>query len=119
MTSIAILALGFAVLARFSFLWGSLLWSLTLAILASSVVAGFVRQGRSRCFWVSFALLGWGYWYLAIGSGNVNRLDGDYPNGVRVAAREMKEYEARLERSATLPKYDIRIKPKTTDFQVS
>jgi Rhodopirellula transposase DDE domain len=49
----------------------------------------------------------------------VKRLDGDYPNGVRVAAKEMKEYEARLERSATLPKYDITIKPKTTDLQVS
>jgi Rhodopirellula transposase DDE domain len=49
----------------------------------------------------------------------VKRLDGDYPNGVRVAAKEMKEYEARLERSATLPKYDITIKPKATDLQVS
>ena len=49
----------------------------------------------------------------------VKRLDGDYPNGVCVAAKEMKEYEARLERSATLPKYDITIKPKTTDLQVS
>ena len=49
----------------------------------------------------------------------VKRLDGDYPNGVRVAAKEMKEYEARLERSATLPKYDITIKPKATDLRVS
>ena len=49
----------------------------------------------------------------------VKRLDGDYPNGVCVAAKEMKEYEARLERSATLPKYDITIKPKTTNLQVS
>jgi hypothetical protein len=49
----------------------------------------------------------------------VKRLDGDYPNGVCVAAKEMKEYEARLERSATLPKYDITIKPKITDPQVS
>jgi hypothetical protein len=50
---------------------------------------------------------------------SVKRLDGEYPDGVRVAAKEMKEYEARLERSATLPKYDITIKPKTTDLQVS
>jgi Rhodopirellula transposase DDE domain len=49
----------------------------------------------------------------------VKRLDGDYPDGVRVAAKEMKEYEARLERSATLPKYDITIKPKIADSQVS
>ena len=49
----------------------------------------------------------------------LKRLDGEYPDGIRVAAKEMKEYEARLERSATLPKYDITIKPKITDPQVS
>ncbi len=49
----------------------------------------------------------------------VKRLDGEYPDGVRVASKEMKEYEARLERSATLPKHDITIKPKITDPQVS
>jgi hypothetical protein len=36
----------------------------------------------------------------------------DYPDGVRVPAQEMKKYEARLQRSATLPKYDITIKPR-------
>lgn len=48
----------------------------------------------------------------------VKRLDGNYPDGVRVPAREMKQIEARLERSATLPKYDITIKPKMPDLQV-
>src|SRR5271157_4401704 len=48
----------------------------------------------------------------------VKRLEGEYPDGIRVAAKEMKEYEARLERSATLPKYDITIKPKTAEQQV-
>jgi Rhodopirellula transposase DDE domain len=47
----------------------------------------------------------------------VKRLHGKYPDGVRVAAKEMKEYEARLERSATLPKYDITIKPRITEQQ--
>ena len=32
-------------------------------------------------------------------------------DGVRVPRKEMKQYEARLQRSATLPKYDITIKP--------
>jgi hypothetical protein len=41
----------------------------------------------------------------------VKRLHGRYPDGVRVPRKEMKQYEARLERSATLPKYDITIKP--------
>ena len=47
----------------------------------------------------------------------VKRLHGEYPDGVRVSAKEMKQYEARLERSATLPKYDITIKPRITEQQ--
>jgi hypothetical protein len=45
----------------------------------------------------------------------VKRLAGEYPDGIRVPAREMEAIEARLERSATLPKYDITIKPRITD----
>jgi hypothetical protein len=48
----------------------------------------------------------------------VKRLHGEYPDGVRVSAKEMKGYEARLERSATLPKYDITIKPRGAERQV-
>jgi hypothetical protein len=48
----------------------------------------------------------------------VKRLDGTYPDGVRVPAKEMKQIEARLHRSAALPKYDITIKPKATEPQV-
>jgi hypothetical protein len=48
----------------------------------------------------------------------VKRLQGVYPDGVRVAAKEMKQYEARLQRSATLPKYDITIKPRATEPKV-
>jgi hypothetical protein len=42
----------------------------------------------------------------------VEHLDGEYPEGIRLTKKEMKPYEARLERSKTLPKYDITIKPK-------
>ena len=49
---------------------------------------------------------------------SVRHFEGVYPDGVRVAAKEMKPYEARLERSATLPKYDIVIKPRLTEPQV-
>jgi Rhodopirellula transposase DDE domain len=42
----------------------------------------------------------------------VMRLEGDYHDGIRLSKKEMKPYEARLERSKTLPKYDIIIKPK-------
>jgi hypothetical protein len=41
----------------------------------------------------------------------VRRLEGVYPDGVRLTAKEMKPIEARLERSTTLPKYDIVIRP--------
>jgi DDE family transposase len=49
----------------------------------------------------------------------VRRQRGEYPDGVRVTGKEMKGIEARLERSATLPKYDITIKPKPTEPQVN
>jgi hypothetical protein len=49
----------------------------------------------------------------------VKRLDGEYPDGVIVPAKEMKAIEERLERSTTLPKYDITIKPRATEPQVN
>src|SRR4051794_17018741 len=48
----------------------------------------------------------------------VRQLDGVYPDGVRLTAKEMRPYEARLQRSAALPKYDIIIKPKPKESQV-
>ena len=48
----------------------------------------------------------------------VECLQGDYPQGVRLSKKEMKPYEARLQRSASLPKYDITIKPTTPAPQV-
>ena len=47
----------------------------------------------------------------------VRCLAGEYPDGVRVPAREMKIYEARLDRSPTLPDYDITIKPAKRKLQ--
>jgi len=48
----------------------------------------------------------------------VKRLQGRYPDGVRVSAKEMRPIEARLQRSATLPKYDLTITPRATEQQV-
>jgi Rhodopirellula transposase DDE domain len=42
----------------------------------------------------------------------VERLLGPYPAKVTVSREEMATWNARLERSETLPKYDITIKPK-------
>ena len=41
----------------------------------------------------------------------VKRLEGDYRDGVRLTKTQMKPYEARLERSQALPRYDITIGP--------
>lgn len=43
----------------------------------------------------------------------VERLERRYANNVRVSAKEMKQWNARLKRSANLPTYDITITPKT------
>jgi transposase len=42
----------------------------------------------------------------------IERLPGTYATKIKVPAKEMKTYNARLERSATLPIYDITMKPK-------
>lgn len=42
-----------------------------------------------------------------------------YPNGVKLTRKEMRPWEARLERSKTLPKYDITIKPLNSQRPVS
>ena len=43
----------------------------------------------------------------------VDVLSGEYADGVRLSKAQMKPIEARLERSKTLPKYDILIRPQT------
>ncbi len=49
---------------------------------------------------------------------SVRCIDGVYPDGVRLTAKQMRPYEARLQRSTSLPKYDITIKPEVADCQV-
>ena len=44
----------------------------------------------------------------------MDHLTGEYRDGVRWTKTQMKPIEARLERSKTLPKYDITIRPKKT-----
>jgi len=43
---------------------------------------------------------------------SVDRVERDYPIGIKVPPKEMKELNKRLERSTDLPKYDILIRPK-------
>jgi hypothetical protein len=46
------------------------------------------------------------------------RHEGNYPDGVRLSQAQMRPYEARLQRSEALPKYDITIKPQQAVRQV-
>jgi Rhodopirellula transposase DDE domain len=48
----------------------------------------------------------------------VKRLHGDYPKGRRLTRAQMKPYNKRLQRSPTLPKYDVTIKPQQNARQV-
>ncbi len=48
----------------------------------------------------------------------VTSFKGEYPGGIRLTTKEMKPYEARLQRSEALPKYDIIIKLRKTEHQV-
>ena len=43
---------------------------------------------------------------------SVQHLEGSWVDGVKLTKKEMQPIEARLERSTTLPKYDITIRPK-------
>jgi len=43
----------------------------------------------------------------------------EYPDGIRLTKKEMKPYEARLERSEALPKYDINDSTKPTAMRVN
>lgn len=49
----------------------------------------------------------------------IHQLDGQYPAGVKVSRQEWKKLQTRLERSTTLPKYHIIIRPNTTTPLVS
>jgi Rhodopirellula transposase DDE domain len=48
----------------------------------------------------------------------VRCLSGEYADGVRVPRQEMKLIEARLERSKSLPNYDITVRPLKSKRQV-
>ena len=49
----------------------------------------------------------------------IAQLPGEYALGVKLSRKEMEPWEARLERSPTLPKYDITIKPQKQAAAVS
>jgi hypothetical protein len=66
MASVVLFAVGGAALRSASPLWASIIFSLTLGILATAVL-GSLFSRRSRPFWSGFVLFGWGYMTLVFG----------------------------------------------------
>jgi len=47
--------------------WASVLFTLTIVMLAIAVLGALFRQGQRRAFWTGFALFGWGYLLVCFG----------------------------------------------------
>jgi hypothetical protein len=54
-------AVAFAALRQADELWDSAIFSLTVGLLLISVLLAVHRTGRSRAFWLGFAVVGWAY----------------------------------------------------------
>lgn len=64
---VALVAVGCAALFHASPLWTSVVLTVTSALLLTAIVAAACRRGRARAFWLGFAVLGWGYFWVAGG----------------------------------------------------
>jgi hypothetical protein len=58
---VAVLAIACAAVARPTFVGTSIVFSSTILVLGLSIVFAVASSQRQRVFWISFALLGWGY----------------------------------------------------------
>jgi hypothetical protein len=67
LASAGLVAIGCAALVRPSYFWSGLLCTFAIAVLVSALVAIAYRRGRSRAYWVGFAVFGWGHMLLALG----------------------------------------------------
>lgn len=64
---VVVCGLGFAALRTDSPIWAHATLSLTLLALLTAILGAAIRRGRSRAFWLGFAVFGWTYLVLAIG----------------------------------------------------
>lgn len=60
-------ALALGALAAANWLYASVVWTATVATLAFAVVASICDSGKSRAFWIGFAMLGWLHLVLVFG----------------------------------------------------
>ena len=67
MVIVLFIGFGFAALRSGSVLWASAVFTLTVAVLSSAILAVMARRGRARMTWAGFALFGWVYLGTAFG----------------------------------------------------
>lgn len=68
---VGFVAVGFGALMA-SWPWmASAIYTLTVGILAFAVLAAVGKTGRAKFFWIGFAVVGWGYLWLAENEGDV------------------------------------------------
>jgi hypothetical protein len=72
------IGVGFAALKTPSIFWNSLFFSLTGGALVVAVLLAAYHEGKSRAFWLGFAVLGWGHFLLAFWGNEVPFLLTDY-----------------------------------------
>jgi len=45
-------------------LWGSLWFSVSMAVLLTAIALSILSSGQRKAFWVGVAIFGWGYWLI-------------------------------------------------------
>ena len=79
---ILVLGVGFAALRESSELWESGVFTLTLGVLLISIFLAIHGIEKRRAFWLGFAFFGWVY--LALYTGSVNRIQAYHDQGARL-----------------------------------
>jgi len=64
LAAVTLIAVGLFALMNASYVWSSVVLSLTLLLLLIALVAIVYQRGEPRSFWVGFAIFGWGYFIL-------------------------------------------------------
>lgn len=72
MAVIVLIAVGFAALRNPTVLWASLIFTATVAFLATAILGSIARRGRARMTWAGVAVFGWAYLAMSF---------GPFPNG--------------------------------------
>jgi hypothetical protein len=78
MGGIAWVGVGLAALKTPSIFWNSLCFSMTGGALVVAILLFVYHEGRSRAFWIGFAVLGWGHFLLAFSGEEVPFLLTEY-----------------------------------------